>query len=75
MGDCLFGKVDLVLMDPPYIGRSKAGKAISKHDVFTRKNIMDLVELCLEVMAPGPMDIYFSLDYGLWKVSDATASK
>lgn len=43
--DSLSRHVDLVLTGPPFNVRSEVGKASSKHEVFTREDIRDQVEL------------------------------
>lgn len=52
-GESLFGHVELFLTDALYNLPRKGGKMSSKHDVFPREDIRDLVDLCSEVMVLG----------------------
>lgn len=58
-GRDITGEVDFLIADPPYNVRSENSKDNSAHDVFTDKDMEDLVEFCNVVMKEGAHGIIF----------------
>lgn len=52
-GEELTGLVDLLLVDPPYNTRREGNKDHSRHDVFTTKDMDDLVDFASDILVPG----------------------
>ncbi len=57
--ECIRGKVQLILTDPPYGIRSAAGKSNSSHDTISSDEMKQAVEVMHDLLRPGGHVILF----------------